>query len=56
MNRPGGGHVSHICWYSDGGTNGPASSAAGLWGVWEMTTSRPHFELQRGGVFRIVPV
>lgn len=29
----------------------------GLWGVWETaSSSAPHFELQKGGVFRAAPI
>ena len=28
----------------------------GLWGVWEAASSSPHFELQKGGVFRATPI
>lgn len=28
----------------------------GLWGVWETATTTPHFELQKGGVFRAAPI
>ena len=27
----------------------------GLWGVWEINTPTPHFDLQKGGVFRLIP-
>jgi len=52
-NRPRGGHVAHICHFSAGSILGPLSS--GLWGVWETVTSSPHFELLKGGVFRMIP-
>ena len=28
----------------------------GMWGVWEITSSTPHFDLQKGGVFRLAPI
>jgi hypothetical protein len=28
----------------------------GFWGVWEPASHTPHFELQKGGVFRAVPI
>jgi len=27
----------------------------GLWGVWETVSGQPHFELKKGGVFRMIP-
>jgi hypothetical protein len=27
----------------------------GLWGVWETVSNQSHFELKKGGVFRMVP-
>jgi hypothetical protein len=49
--RPRGGHVSHVAWAE-------AEVQSGLWGVWEMvtTSSDAHYELQKGGVFRLMPV
>jgi len=29
---------------------------SGFWGVWELVTGVPHFELEKGGVFRLVPL
>jgi hypothetical protein len=52
-NRPRGGHVAHIAYWSDGAILGPFSR--GLWGVWETVTSSSHFELKKGGVFRMIP-
>ena len=52
--RPRGGHVSHIGHWSGGnGALGPKS--CGLWGTWEPVSSQRHFELQKGGVFRLIP-
>jgi hypothetical protein len=28
----------------------------GLWGVWETCSGSPHFELQKGGVYRAIPI
>jgi hypothetical protein len=55
---PADGHVSHVAfWAGDGTQDGGASASdAGFWGVWELVTGEPHFELQGGGVFRFVPV
>ena len=51
--RPSQGHVSHIAWEAEG--KGMRTGVGGVWGVWEMVTSDVHYELQRGGVFRLVP-
>ena len=51
--RPRSGHVSHICHFDAGTILGPLSM--GIWGVWEAITNNPHFELQKGGVFRMIP-
>ena len=48
------GHVSHVAFWSGGGSG--SSSDAGFWGIWELVTGEPHFELQGGGVFRLVPI
>ena len=47
-NLPPNGHVCHVAFW--------AGLDVGFWGIWELVTSRPHFELQRGGCFRLVPV
>ena len=52
-NVPRGGHVCHIGHYSNGAVLGPLSM--GFWGVWEIVTNRPHYKLDKGGVFRMVP-
>ena len=52
-NEPVGGHVSQVAFWSDEGATG---TGLGLWGIWELVTGRPHFELNKGGVFRIMPV
>jgi hypothetical protein len=52
-NVPRGGHVCHIGHYSNGEALGPRSM--GFWGVWEIVTANPHFRLEKGGVFRMVP-
>ncbi len=51
--EPPAGHVSHVGYWSE---EGPTGTGLGLWGVWEVVTSAPHFELQKGGVFRLVPL
>lgn len=33
-----------------------ACRSEGLWGVWETHTNQSHYELQKGGVFRALPV
>ena len=48
-----GGHVCHIAFWNSGMILGPQSM--GLWGVWETVSGQPHFELKKGGVFRMVP-
>ena len=56
---PTEGHVSHVAFWAGDGTEdggGASCSDAGFWGVWELVTGEPHFELQGGGVFRFVPV
>lgn len=57
---PPGGHVAHVAFWAGPGTedgrDGDPCSDAGFWGVWELVTGEPHFELQGGGVFRLVPV
>ena len=48
-----GGHICHIGFWSGGSVLGDLSM--GLWGVWETVTGLPHFELRKGGVFRMIP-
>lgn len=42
------GHIAHVAWSG----NAPEE---GFFGVWEVTSNDTHFELRRGGVFRVVP-
>ncbi|GMH98733.1 hypothetical protein TrST_g13627 [Triparma strigata] len=48
-----GGHVCHIGFWSGGQVLGNLS--LGLWGVWETVSGQHHFELRKGGVFRMIP-
>ena len=48
-----GGHVCHIGFFNSGTILG--SLSMGLWGVWETVSNQSHFELKKGGVFRMVP-
>jgi len=52
-NVPRGGHIAHIGHYSCGTVLGELS--VGFWGVWELVTSNPHYKLEKGGVFRMIP-
>ncbi len=64
-------HVRHLGYWSEGVVFSMAENegcesdywrqraekwSLGLWGVWETCTSQPHYELQKGGVFRMTPV
>eukprot|EP01039_Chlorochromonas_danica_P007214 gene7214-7980_t len=42
-------HVSHLAFFA-------AKASDGLWGVWETNSGQTHFDLQKGGVFRITPI
>ena len=35
---------------------GPKSTDGGFWGIWELVSGVPHFGLENGGVFRLVPL
>lgn len=63
-------HVRHLGYWSEGVVFSMADNegcgsdywrqcaekwSLGLWGVWETCTSQPHYELQKGGVFRMTP-
>ena len=48
-----GGHVCHIGFWNSGKILG--SLSMGMWGVWETVSGQHHFELKKGGVFRMVP-
>jgi len=60
-NVPPDGHVNHVAfWAGTGSVVGGAEAAeggidelcganAGFWGIWELVTGEPHFELQKGG-------
>jgi len=58
-------HVMHTAYYTDGLTaesvgdarwGGGEVSSLGLFGVWEGAEAGSHFQLQKGGVFRAVPL
>lgn len=56
-NIPPDGHISLVGFWA-GGSESDISfiSDGGLWGIWEHVTGVPHFELERGGVFRFVQI
>ena len=45
--------MCHIGFWSGGQVLGNLS--LGLWGVWETVSGQHHFELRKGGVFRMIP-
>lgn len=53
-NLPPDGHISHVAFWVGGSAD--TLSESGFWGIWEHVTGEPHFELDRGGVFRYVKV
>lgn len=57
----GGAHVIHTCYYTPGLTSqcellDGLYPRFGLFGVWEGASTGSHFELQKGGVLRAIPV
>lgn len=53
-NMPPDGHISHVAFWVGGDSH--SLSVGGFWGIWEHVTGEPHFELERGGVFRFVQI
>lgn len=61
-----GAHVSHVAYLASGDHTHQYSSklspniqlnpTVGYWGVWETNSGQSHFDLQKGGVFRAVPL